>query len=629
MTTKPKSIAVPAIAALSILGLITVFFGPFATSVIILKDVFRILLDGLVSLTQSCGLSQTGLDDGELWRTFTYILVPDTQNPILTLIVIWLWVDIGRTIERVVGWRWTLLIVFSTAFLASGALSTLVTQIHETALLSIFLALSLLTALTFLGARRRSAFFTRLYRWRWLFLGIIAYLALVPIYDDHYYSRGLWGPPQTGPIAALFGFIGVLHGLLLRNQRFRLGAVQFDLSASVTFFLAIYLFLLIPDASNGVLGANMNIQGHLLAWLFGMHLGVASIPQADLARLEDETLAREPFWVMLFRVWTPFPARRIAFIGMIASLFVGCIMISPIKFNMKRAGAGQKTGCGQIDQSQLTTLIRPRLTWAWGGESIHACTPTGTLRFNQIPAVGPNASKPRTDGHPKTMTVLDMLAIGYPHFISDLIFIQARRFFIQQLFDDRILGESFDQYVDAITALDPLNAEAYLWASRRVKYEPLITRSTILRANDYSKRGLRRYPNDWRFYMEIGFNLYFEYPNVALDAVDEERARTNAIENFEIAASLPGAIIDPNFITDLHMRENNTDMALMYAYELYFDASPDEREQLKRRVAMIEQKAAEKLEKLTSNWEGHFSYIPLRLASMLGEPIQQGTRSTP
>tara|TARA_B100000029_G_scaffold492703_1_gene554316 strand:- start:2375 stop:2764 length:390 start_codon:yes stop_codon:yes gene_type:complete len=129
--------------------------------------------------------------------------------------------------------------------------------------------------------------------------------------------------------------------------------------------------------------------------------------------------------------------------------------------------------------------------------------------------------------------------------------------------------------------------------------------------------------------MEIGFNLYFEYPNVALDAVDEERARTNAIENFEIAASLPGAIIDPNFITDLHMRENNTDMALMYAYELYFDASPDEREQLKRRVAMIEQKAAEKLEKLTSNWEGHFSYIPLRLASMLGEPIQQGTRSTP
>ncbi len=624
MSPKPKSIIVPAIATLSVLSLIAVFFGPFATSVFLVKDVFHLLLGGLTSLSQTCGLSQTGVEDGAWWQLFTYILVPDTQNPTLTIVVVWLWVDIGRTIERVVGWRWTLLIIFLSAFLASGALSALVIGL-PTASFG-WIGLAFLALLTALGFWRRSTVFQRLYRWRWLFLAGIAFLGLIPLYNDQYYQRGVWGPPQAGPITALFGLMGVLNGLLLRNKRLREGMVQFGLSASVTFFLGVYLFSLIPDVSGGMLGTNMNVQGHLLAWLLGVHLGNVVISGADLHRLVDETRAREPFWVMLFRVWAPFPARRVAFISMVAGLVVCGAMVVSLKFDLKRVGAGQKTGCGRVNQTQLADIVRPRPLGSKPGAS---CTPRGSLRFNQIPAVGSKVSLPRTDGNSKTMTILDMMAIGYPHFLSDMIFIQARQFFISHLFGDRLLGEPFDQYIDAITALDPLNAEAYLWAAQRVKFEPLITRSTILRANDYAQRALRRYPNDWRFYMEIGFNLYFEYPNVALDAVDKKRARTTALENFEIAASLPGAVIDPNFITDLHMRDNNTDMALMYAYELYFNASPDEREQLKRRVAMIERQAADKLEKLEANWQGHFSYIPLRFASMLGDPIRLRTRNEP
>ena len=215
---------------------------------------------------------------------------------------------------------------------------------------------------------------------------------------------------------------------------------------------------------------------------------------------------------------------------------------------------------------------------------------------------------------------LDLLMLGMPHFTSDQIFIRANMYFLRHLFTDRVYGW-FDRYVDAISHLDPLNPSVYLFASRMVKLGQIIDNGTIEKSNEYASSGIERFPDDWRFYMEIGFNLYFEY--TPKDKVDGEQKRSQATRFFATAASLPGSRIDPNFIAELYLRENSLELALVHAYGLYFDASEKERESLRGRISLIEKEAAENLEKMEQRWKQHFHYVQPRLTPLLGEQIMK------
>jgi hypothetical protein len=215
---------------------------------------------------------------------------------------------------------------------------------------------------------------------------------------------------------------------------------------------------------------------------------------------------------------------------------------------------------------------------------------------------------------------LDFLMLGMPHFMADQIFIRLNMYFLRHLFTDRIYGW-FDRYVEAISYLDPLNASVYLFASRMVKLGQIINNDTIKRSNEYASRGVERFPDDWRFYMEIGFNLYFEY--TPTDEIDKEQKHREAARFFSTAASLPGSRVDPNFIAELYMRENSLELALIHAYGLYFDASEKERESLRGRIFLIEKEAAENLDKMERRWKKHFHYVQPRLAPLLGEQIMK------
>jgi hypothetical protein len=220
-------------------------------------------------------------------------------------------------------------------------------------------------------------------------------------------------------------------------------------------------------------------------------------------------------------------------------------------------------------------------------------------------------------------TVLDFFSLGHPQFLADLIYIRSLMFFVDHLFTDRIFGEQFDQYIHAIMALDPMNNSVYLWAARRVKLGQIINQEVIDNANHYARRGLRCRPNNWKYYMEIGFNLYPGFEYMPSDPVQIERNRDQALEHLRMASSLPGARIDPNLIVELHLRANQAELAMHYAYELYFDASERERESLRGRISLIEKNAPKRLRKLERLWKEHFHYVPQRMVPFLGAPIQR------
>ena len=275
-----------------------------------------------------------------------------------------------------------------------------------------------------------------------------------------------------------------------------------------------------------------------------------------------------------FRVWLAFPARRIGLV-----VLVGLLGISALWTQIERVELKYQRAAAQRTMAPMEVHMLP-----------------------------PNE-------------VLPWFSLGNRHFSADLLFVRTYMYFLEHLFSDRIYGW-FDRYVDAITYLDPLNETIYLWSARMVKLGQVIDDEALPQANDYAKKGLKYFPDDWRLYLELGFNLYFEaYP---ADPVERRRVREEATRYFSIAASLPGAQIDPNFITELHMRQNAYDLALLYAYQLYFDASERERKSLRGRISLVEQRAVERLETLEEQWKGFFPYVPLRLTPLLGDPIARG-----
>lgn len=204
--------------------------------------------------------------------------------------------------------------------------------------------------------------------------------------------------------------------------------------------------------------------------------------------------------------------------------------------------------------------------------------------------------------------VLRASALGREEFLADMLFARAQAYFVKHLFGDRIY-EWLDKYLEAILFLDPDNRLVYSWAAKAVMYGQEITNDDVARSNHYNELAIQRFPNDWRFHFDVGFNLYYEWDF----ADDEEKARLRdvAVEHFRTAASLPNSRLDPNFITELLMRKNDTRLALLNAKMRYHEASDREKEMLERRIARLESKAAaEELRNQSEAWRKDFAFLP-------------------
>ena len=213
-------------------------------------------------------------------------------------------------------------------------------------------------------------------------------------------------------------------------------------------------------------------------------------------------------------------------------------------------------------------------------------------------------------------TTLRIASMGYPSFMSDLLMIRTLAYFLYHLFDDRIFSW-LDIYLDRVTKLDPYNIDVYEWAMKVVQYKQMITNEVLMESNDWARRGIEYFPDNWELYMQIGFNYFFDW-----DFADDEEKKIvqrKAVDYFMIASSLPGSQLDPNFVTELYIRNNEKDMALFFALQKYFEASESEKEMLLKRIYyFVSKDAGEFLRMQELKWQGNFPYVSSDLFLLVG-----------
>jgi hypothetical protein len=223
---------------------------------------------------------------------------------------------------------------------------------------------------------------------------------------------------------------------------------------------------------------------------------------------------------------------------------------------------------------------------------------------------------------PPTM-VLRFMSLGHEVPWADLLFLRAHAYFLSHFFADRSF-EWLDEYYRAVKGLDPDNPRLYLWAAQVLKLGQHINEDVINRSNRYLEEGIERFPRDWRLHMELGFNLYFELQgrDDAPRAADQLRAR----DHFAIAAGLPGAPIDPNFVAEIFSGDESGDLAIAYALQKYYEATEDQRKQLLRRIGVLSQALADGVRDEERRWRARYAFLPITLFALIDEqPAMTGT----
>jgi len=208
-----------------------------------------------------------------------------------------------------------------------------------------------------------------------------------------------------------------------------------------------------------------------------------------------------------------------------------------------------------------------------------------------------------------------MMSLGRQTALADLLFVRAHAYFLSHFFTDRIFAW-LDPFYDAIVGLDPDNPAIYLWAARVVKFGQIIDDGVVRRADAYLEQGIARFPEDWRLHLDLGFNLYFEYRG--RDEAERAAARLRARDHFGIAAGLPGAQMDANFVAEVFERDREEGLAASYALQKYYESSDEQRTQLARRVSAISQELAAGLKREEARWKAELPFLPISLFSLTG-----------
>ncbi len=147
---------------------------------------------------------------------------------------------------------------------------------------------------------------------------------------------------------------------------------------------------------------------------------------------------------------------------------------------------------------------------------------------------------------------------------------------------------------------------------RRTSHEP------VEKANEYARRGIERFPDDWHLYFLIGFNYRVEWPT---DSPEEKaKMREMATPYLRVAAALPGSELDPNYIAKLMTDQNEEELALLHIGMGYWKASEEERRSLRGyMISLGERASAEHVRRIEESWLEEFPYMQPTLFELLGE----------
>ncbi len=235
--------------------------------------------------------------------------------------------------------------------------------------------------------------------------------------------------------------------------------------------------------------------------------------------------------------------------------------------------------------------------------------------------------------------------LGVLPFGADLIFIRAHAYFLKHMDSDRIFSW-LDSYVMAAIALDPDNRELYHWAATNVRLGQEIDERILGISNRYAEMGIARFPDDPRFYEMIAFNQYFELrPRLRtrelelssqlhkaqgdlrsslLAEVTQLRQRRydlerSTLENYTVAAMLPGSSVNPLMLVNLYVRQDEAAAATQLTRALFADAPPEARESLLNNLENIGQKGvAAELRAIEERHRAEMPYVSETLFDLIG-----------
>lgn len=204
--------------------------------------------------------------------------------------------------------------------------------------------------------------------------------------------------------------------------------------------------------------------------------------------------------------------------------------------------------------------------------------------------------------------VLRFTSIGYEPFMADMVFISAQQYFFTHLTTDRQFNW-LAVYTDAmvgycrgadgerieappskcigddrgwVDGLFPFNPKIYTWATEIVKFVPRLTMGIVDKAINYGLTGIEFCPDSWEIYFELGFNLFHEHHGIAME--ERELRSAQGLEYITLASKLPGAQVNPNFVAGHLWKRHDADGALETVYRTYFQSTPFERDQIRRRL---------------------------------------------
>ncbi len=240
---------------------------------------------------------------------------------------------------------------------------------------------------------------------------------------------------------------------------------------------------------------------------------------------------------------------------------------------------------------------------------------------------------------------LKAATLGVLPFGADLIFIRAHAYFLKHMYSDRIFSW-LESYVMAAVALDPDNRELYHWAATNVRLGQEIDERVLGVSNRYAEMGIARFPDDPRFYEMIAFNQYFELrPRLRARELDlstrlekaegAERAallaevteirqrrydlERSTLENYTVAAMLPGSSVNPLMLVNLYVRQDEVAAATQLTRALFADAPPQARESLLNNLENIGQKGvAAELRAIQERHRAEMPFVPETLFDLIG-----------
>ena len=203
-----------------------------------------------------------------------------------------------------------------------------------------------------------------------------------------------------------------------------------------------------------------------------------------------------------------------------------------------------------------------------------------------------------------------LASLGHKTLMADYYWIQALQYYGEEL-NRRLHYRDLYRFIDLVVTLDPDFEQAYRFGGTAIPYHPGGWKwQNRAEAEDILLRGLKRFPDDFRMWMQLGFVRGIIGTDLA-----------GAAEAYRRAAEVPDAPRwIPKLVTRLLATAGALDRAEAYAKSFLEHAeTPEMREAMARRLKELEiERTLRRLDGAIETYRGRFGRDPESVEALVG-----------